>query len=630
MAIMVFQHMWYIKSDKLFTSPLTILTACDRLYLKYIPALLRSLDLFSPGYDFVLHLINPQNDDLDFCRYLSESVTSTSVSVSYEINVALKEMTPASQKAYYASARFMVTSQLMDDNACPVLCIDADSVFINPVDMNFCRPDSDVALVRRDEDVNGRPEHLKVAAGVVIFFPTVGAKTFAAALEARLRAHFLSDEPTWFVDQLALYQLMLELNGQVRIGSIKSKYADFQLYKLNSIIWSAKGDSKEFLEPFASLQKVLGDSSFEKVAAKHVLNRAALCSPEGKVNLFYLQRPELRVRLPRSGTLFLPRLDLPLESHEPYLPPVVDDGDVVQRLKMKEFAVHLVNRLERHGIRMEISELPSWQMTSEYLSGKSGDFAIMAQASHTKLPRLAIPVLFYQRDYLPWLVKLDFEDANSSQYPVSLSADYRGRYNAFVRTQKRLGVGEFAKRQTEDVTSASEAYDIAFLLRDATDESVQSPSDIDEVSAVAAVATFARQKGLRVLLIEAASNAGAFANFVDDETVFVTSLPMHRVISNCQALFTVNSGLAFEAMVYNKPLFTFERVEYDRVTFHVSPETIEQVWEKSLLNEGSMNYEPFFNWYCESCAVDLSHKKSRQVSLDRYVSEFIHHVYGDT
>ncbi|CAL4869160.1 hypothetical protein MMA231_03451 (plasmid) [Asticcacaulis sp. MM231] len=631
MANMVFKHMWHIKSEKLFTSPLTILTACDRLYLKYLPALLRSLDLFSPGYDFVLHVINPQKGDLDFCQRLAESVASTSVSISYEVNLDLQDMSLPSQRAYFASARFIIASQLMRDSACPVLCLDADLVFINPIDMNFCRPDSDVGLVRRDEEVNGRPEHLKVAAGVVIFFPTIAARLFAEALATRLRENFSSGEPVWFVDQLALYQLMLELNGQVRIGSIKSKYADFQLYKLNSIIWSAKGDSKEFLEPFASLQKILGTSALEKVAAKHVLNRAALHSPDGKVNLFYEGRPQLRASLPKSGTLFLPRLDLPLQSHEPDLAPAIDGGDLADKLKMKEFAVYMVNCFERRGIRMEISELPNWQITAEYLNGKSGDFAVVAQGTDTQLAGLAIPVINCHHDYLPWLVRLDSEGINLPSYPVSIAVDYHGKYKTFVRSQKKLGIGEFTKLAATEGTSASETYDIGFLLQDDTSKNVRTHSHIDQVDAIAAVAAFARKKGLRVLLINPRSNIGPFIDNLSDETVFVTSAPMQKVLPNCKLLVTVNSGAVFEAMLYNKPIFTFGAASYDCVTCHVSPETLDVMWERCISDAGAdgVTYEGFFNWYCENRVVDLSHNKSRQASLDKYVSEFIRHVYDE-
>lgn len=619
------QRLWHLKSDALFGAPLTILAACDSAYLRYAPALLRSIDLFSPGFDFVLHVINPQHSDLAFCEALAKSVSATSVSVSYEADEGLSGKAHQTQKAYFASCRFMVAANLLADAGCPILCIDVDSVFINPIDMIFGQAGSDVALVRRDDNDLGRPDHLKVAAGVVVYFPTESGRLFASELARRLTQHFQTGAAAWFIDQLTIFKLMTEMQDTVRIASLKAKYADFQLYKLNSVIWSAKGDNKEFLEPFVSLQKVLCDSPYEQVQGKHVLNRAMQRSPDGKVNLFYAARPALRLRLPRSGTIFVPRADLSMDESCASPPLPVDDQAVQRHLKTQEFVTYLANRLEIRGILVEVIELPFREITPDHVNANSGDFAIIPDMCRAHLSDLTIPAAVYGRYGLPETFTLDFNSSTPdlpSKYPESRRAwtAYRKRLiNGKLQSQRGLS--------DEEIMADGARYDIFFPLRFPGDTGAESA----QMALVESLARFAKGAGLSLVLKPhpASAKTDTYLDALADKRhVFVSRRSLHALIDSSRMFFTNDDDMGFEAMLHDKPIAAFGPSVRRPPMIAGQADDIVATWAACLEAEGKVDCSGFFEWFCEIAAIDLSRPSSRDASLDRYTETLIRTVYS--
>ena len=55
---------------------------------------------------------------------------------------------------------------------------------------------------------------------------------------------------------------------------------------------------------------------------------------------------------------------------------------------------------------------------------------------------------------------------------------------------------------------------------------------------------------------------------------------IHDLINHAKAVYTINSGVGFEAMFYNKPIVTFGRIEYDAVTIHASLDNLSEVWHR--------------------------------------------------
>ena len=116
---------WFRPINDRLDESLLIYAACDSKYLSFGTALVNSVEVFSPGHSFLLHLINPSADDLKQVDSLAGSLSSTRLFISME-SIDLSAFTSAEQVTYYACARFLHLAELLPQLARPVLCLDAD------------------------------------------------------------------------------------------------------------------------------------------------------------------------------------------------------------------------------------------------------------------------------------------------------------------------------------------------------------------------------------------------------------------------------------------------------------------------------------------------------------------------
>ncbi|RVU19479.1 hypothetical protein [Methylobacterium oryzihabitans] len=639
---MDFSWRWVRKPADPLGPRTTVLTACDKRYLPYAKALLRSIDHFSPGQTFIVLLIDHDQDDLAELEVLASEVRHTTVLTASDTSVTPAPMSREQRLAYYASARFLFARSLLDQASGPVMCIDADSLVVGSLEADTAvEAGADVALWRRDR--THTLDHQKVAAGVVVLFPTRGAKLFATRVSEILTARFAAGEALWYVDQAALFRAMTELAGEVRVSDLHRRFRDFEAFGAGSALWSAKGDRQAFGEPFASLLRIFGDSEYARVQAKHVLNRAGRLT-HSKVGAFYEANPGLRQRLPRSGTLYLPRIDLPWKPYKGNAAPALSDDTLAVRLTWKQFASLLANRFETKGVRMEIQEIPAWEITPERVNGSSGDFALVAHKCDFQMPGLDLPVHFYMQEYMPWLFTLDPAGwgAGASAYPVppgDLVGTPAGEPEAFddYRSQldrRTLGTKFPQAAQRESSRTDSPDYDLFIPLQIPHDQVIQFFSDVRLPEMLEAVTTFATRRNLRLVLKPHPANlkaTRAFRSLADDRNVFWSEDNIHDLIARSTAVFTINSSVGFEAMLHGKPIVTLGRTLYDAATIRGRLDDLDGAWAQCRdwdVEDGLARYRAFYTWFCDRYAVDLSRPAQRDRSLDHHVGRLLSRVYG--
>jgi Capsule polysaccharide biosynthesis protein len=640
---MDFRWRWVRKPEQPFGPHMTVLTACDKHYLPYAKALLRSIDYFSPGQTFVILLIDHDQDDLAELDAIAREVRHTTVVTASDTSVTPVPMNREQRLAYYASARFLFAQCLLDQARGPVMCIDADSLVVGSLDTSpAIEADADVALWRREK--SHTLDHQKVAAGVVVLFPTRGAKLFAARVSAILTDRFATGDALWYVDQAALFQGMTELAGEVRVSDLHRRFRDFETFSAGSALWSAKGERKAFGEPFASLLKIFGDSEFARAQAKHVINRARRLT-HSKVNAFYAANPRLQERLPRSGTIYLPRIDLPWKPYKGSIPPAVSDDTMTIRLTWKKFASQMARHLEMKAVRMEVQELPAWEITPERINASSGDFALIAHKCAFQMQGLDLPVLFYMQEYMPWLFTLDPAGwgAGSSAYPLSmadpaeiLGLDEPAAFDHYRSHLERGTLGTKFPQPTERYSagSGSPDYDLFVPIQIPHDQVIAFFSDVGVAETLETAAAFARRRNLRLVLKPHPANPKAtlpFRSLADDRNVFWSEDSIHDLVARSKAMLTINSSVGFEAMLHGKPIITLGRSLYDAVTIRGRVDDFEGAWAQCRdwdVESGVARYRAFYAWFCDRYAVDISRPAQRDRSLDHHVGRLLSRIYG--
>jgi hypothetical protein len=181
----------------------TLFAACDPLYFRrFGAALVQSLSR-NAGIDFLfhLHIINPD-------AWVEDEAARLPVGGWLKrLDISTEQRDFASAKAaktWYACARLMRVSALLDHHRLPVVMLDLDILALSSlVPLLDLARDKDAALLQWSA---GKWQIWdQISASTVVYQPSPGGRRFAA-MAAQYVAHFIDrPEGAWYLDQIALF-----------------------------------------------------------------------------------------------------------------------------------------------------------------------------------------------------------------------------------------------------------------------------------------------------------------------------------------------------------------------------------------------------------------------------------------
>jgi len=613
---------WEVLPQITSDDKLVVFTACDPKYLEYAIPLVRSLDIFSPGYQFVLHVINPQEGDLSRLKALRGTLRDTRLAISCE-HADLRELTLS---AYYASARFIVLPDVQEVVGLPILCLDADSLFVNPIDGRFSDKSKADVVVWAEDIHEDLPDKRKVKNGTILFEVSPNVRALLLSMRKSLLALFSKGDVNWYIDQEVFARHLLDNQFDLKVAHINRSYADWE-FSGKSILWAAKGDRKQSDSRYGILMQLLSDRR------------------PGTIGIASATGPTSAPHAPVG--ILLPRLDLPWKPGEQEAPVSRIKEDVIAlRLHWKQFVVLLANALERQGVRVELYELPAANITPEYVDSLPHEFVFVPHRCALDFDEARTNVLFFMQEYFRWVFVVDASgwSASSSVYPLqvnSLKPKRRGIFQEYVRklTAGELG-SKFNQMARRSRWSLAIARDIPwgkyvfFPLQIPNDQSIRYFSDFSEEEVVDAVIQWSRQSGVPVVFKPHPVSKKAMVEFeqkVRGSGCYWSTANVHDLAAHARAIFTVNSGVGFESLLHLKPVVTFGRTEYDCVTVKATPGSIAEAWndcQKLERKELEQRYSRFVDWFLSSYAIDMSNRKDGYKRLDDIAQSVKKRLYG--
>ena len=624
---------WLIPLMERTDEPLLVFTACDDNYLGYASSLIRSVDLFSPGFGFILHLINPSDDSLERVQQLRNELRFTRLSVSFE-RIDLSGIDQDQQRAYFASARFPQLSRLLAQTKAPILSLDADSLVVNPIDMNFSdKLDADVVILRRHLK-ESLPEELAVATGSFWLKPTENVCQFFDAIAKQIDEHLQERRLKWFIDQILFYRQMQQHSNVVRFYNLKRKYADWD-FSEGSIVWAGKGPRKENdMRFFLLCAKLSGDLGRRNLANRLWANFKSSGS-DLISNQWFASRFDTANKSITRIALFMPRLDLPWKGGNATSPsPLIAEDVLDLRLHWKEFSVRLANAIEHAGTPVDVIEIPASEINRQYIEATGASLAFVPHRCHLDFDDGATPVLFYMQEFFRWVFVIDERgwSAASSQYPVDLATLPDSDHDSFAVYRQRLLAGElgskFGQRERKslnkliadgsipvvrDMLGLKKVRPYIFLpLQVPHDQSIQFFSDFAEQVIVENIVHWVNERGIALVMKPHPANRKSMAPFeamVDGRNIFWSDAHVHDLITHATGVYTINSGVGFETLLHLKPVVTFGKVEYDCVTFRATPESLDEAWKYCLTVDNAeleSRYRRFINWFLNEYSIDMS------------------------
>lgn len=614
---------------------LLIFSACDSSYLGYAVSLIRSLDVFSPGFQFLLHIVNPSEVDMERLKQLSLTLTATQLSVSVEYS-DLSCLTQDQQRTYYACVRFIRLSELLSELNMPILCLDADSLIVNPIDFNFSNKEqAQFCILRRDLHTQVS-DNRSVANGSIWLTPTAGVQNLIKNVAQDINNAFAEGVAAWYLDQIVMGRQIKSPQITVSVFNITTKYADWD-FRDTSIVWAGKGTRKHMDMRFSLLQRMLSDDPQLQLQARQAYLQNFTTELTGLNELrFKLDKANNTIKEARV-VIYIPRLDLPWKEPKDInaIPPVLAEDTLSLRLHWKEFTIRMANAIERVGIKVDVVELPAWQITESQAKNSGAQLALIPHRCKHDFKIDEFPVLFYMQEYFRWVFVVDKEGwgASSSAYPIRLDSLVSLESNSFDAYRSQLRTGNLSSKfaQTTRVSKQdlldsgqipSTPY-IFFPLQIPHDQVIRYFSDLSEQDVLESLLLWSERRGVSVVLKPHPANPKSmevFAAMSKQSNVYWSNAHIYDLIEHATGVYTINSGVGFEALLQLKPVITFGRAEYDCVTFNASLDQLDEAWGYAVQASPKRleaNYCRFIDWFLSDYAVDLSLPCQAKSRLDK-------------
>lgn len=621
---------------------LLVTASCDVKYVQNAMALIRSLDVCSPGFDFLLHVVNPGPGTLGALDRFAEELTATRLHISAE-TVQIED--PRKLRTYFACARLMILPDLLERSNAPVFVVDADGLFIAPIDLDFTdKTDANICLCLRQvaggEDKN---IHLKVAAGAIWAAPTDTSRRFFQHVRSDIEREFAEGEAAWFLDQKVLAVHANRADKAARIFNIKTKYIDWN-FRSDSIIWTGKGNRKHLDVGYTLLRLCFDSDPDRRRRARRLWQETVRLRPvELRESLVGRIFGELEKRRGRRVGIYLPRLDLPWkQSAMAKGGPAPQTPDAVElRLWWKRFTMALSLALTRYNIEPVLVEIPAWDITPQRVDEDDFDLAFIPHRCHLDFEKGSTPVMFYMQEYFRHVFVADPQgwSAASSKYPINARQlppavlggwdDYRARFAAGQldsKFEQRPSVAREALVASGDIPARPFAF---FPLQIPHDQSLLYFSDVEEAAALEAVVAWSRREGIPLVLKGHPANMRSMAEFMrlyQGEGIYWSNAHVHDLLKYAKGVITLNSGVGFEAIVAGRPLVTLARAEYDAASHRATLDTIASAWKAATTEDEDQRlsrYARFTDWFLCRYAIDLSRPAATRYALDRVVRDVI-------
>ena len=318
--------------------------------------------------------------------------------------------------------------------------------------------------------------------------------------------------------------------------------------------------------------------------------------------------------------IYMPRCDVTFKKG-----PIPQKRGPVQPVKQywQKFVSLLKCRHDELGHKTRVIEIPLWKLTPEKVDVYSKGSSLI-YIPHKMVENWINDerVLFYMQMVIPSIFSIDPKGwcASASAYPIRPHKDSeQSPSNGFDLLSRRIFSNEtkFAQPSAESRLPYSDDY-LFFPCQIPHDETIKYHSPVTVEQALSTVIKFAQMSGQKLIIKGHPANHEAMRSlklvYVNEMfesmnkgeppvCAWIDRANIHTLLSHSKAVFTVNSGVGFEAILHQKPVFTFGRADYDYISTSLqgSPSEVisflyAQFNEKLKVSLGE--YKGFVNaWY---------------------------------
>lgn len=561
-------HLRKISSERPEHNFWQILIVCTgKEFLEKGVDLIASAEINSPD----LRLVVAISDRDETARNALEALTGALYNTTlYEAVLPQDEMVKRQR-----SIKLYLAKSLLEMSRIPTLVLDANSFIrrdlcLLPVELQKC----DIALKLRFKRKK-RSERVFLNT----FWLQPNDRTYAFLDEASAVLNRMNSD-THAAEKTAAYVSLSRCRSFLKLAPLPSRYVDRD-HEDGSYIWSRPPNGVEESEPALAF-KAKTRSRFEAAPSQIIIHPKQDIGTKSKLeNNTFKRRVQ---RLGRPG-----------------------------RIYWRHMARFLCELGWSNGVPSRIVAVPQWEVTPRLIESFSSANTVLVphlirrQLDHPK-------TRYYMQELLSMLFTVDDNGWGSASKLYSsntfLNFPVDDRLPALI---EKITSGRITKAPQKGNSDISE-FDILAPLQVPGDDALIHHANVDLEQFVHVLADFANTRRLRLV----------FRRHPYDETNFFEEMRaryqselvqfnpgeghIHDFIRSAPVVAVINSGVGFEAMMFNKPVLSFGKAIYDSVVTPVVRDDLEHCYERALNEDADARktrYERFISWYVYAAAVKV-------------------------
>jgi hypothetical protein len=296
---------------------------------------------------------------------------------------------------------------------------------------------------------------------------------------------------------------------------------------------------------------------------------------------------------------------------------------------------------------VEVIEWPAWKIQPAAVDRLGFQLAFIPHRCHLDYSETgSTSIRYFMQEYFRWVFVVDPQgwSAASAVYPLAVESLQPEQAGAFDAYRRKLRQGRLESKfdqhrnvsRLQLIASGQIPFGkyIFFPLQIPHDKSIQYFSDYTEVDVVRTVLEWSTRTGVAVVFKPHPVNKKSMASFAEmakSANAYWSTAHVQDLIKHATGVFTINSGVGFEALLQLKPVVTFGRAEYDCVCFKGNLENIADAWRYCLETPHSQlehRYRVFVDWFLSSHAIDLSRPEQMSRRFDAIAKSVLAEIWA--
>jgi hypothetical protein len=349
------------------------------------------------------------------------------------------------------------------------------------------------------------------------------------------------------------------------------------------------GPLSYFLSSFSSLQPMILNNRFLETFFDDKPSKKLKC----RLTHHFLKQ--------KSILIVSRRIDLPFDKKIiPTRKRALQNITTQTRLYWESFPLLLQEAYLKNDMPVELYCKPNASITQKWVDSLPHDVIYLPHKNHKQIKDKR--VRFYMQEIYPYFFTIDTQGWGGT-HSLRQSTHYLNVKN----TENAKQFIENIKRQKEtkykQITTTLPNFDIFFPLQVPNDDALKfgAPHSLKKI--VRAVIHWAKNKKVRILF-----KIHPKAKYTIPISLFsfspyikvIKNGNIHDILSKATCVFTVNSGVGFEALLYQKPLVTFGNSSYESLSVPsiLTDISIQAAYEKAVLSPiKSETYLKWLEWY---------------------------------